>query len=512
MRSMVCPRCQFDGGSAAGPSCARCGIVFAKAGLPRTRPAAPPAAAPARPAPAASGRGGVGILLAAIAAGFGLVAYAALRPPRPTAVADTGPSPAGATSGNAAEPVPPPPSLAALPLAAAGAEPIQFQPQGVPAADRAEAEALMMRLGGDLTERDVQAAEQLYARHPQQEPVRLLLERVLVGAAARESRFKRLTQAVTLLRRATEVQPASIGSWLGLSQVLLELGDWTGAEAAARSALGLSPRSFEALQALGYALMRQDRDREAEEALRAALDVRRDPGTQAMLDRVRKGLADEQGMSERQLAHFHVRYDGDAHEDVGREILTALERHYATLAVTLGHQPQTTIPVILFSRQAYYDASGAPAWSGGVYDLIDGRIRVPIGGLSRGLTPDMDQTLIHELTHAFVADLSRGQAPRDIHEGLAQYLEGRRLTETLTDAQITALADGRVAGVAGFYLAALGYVEHLIALRGMGGMVDLLRAMGQTGSVDKAFQQVHGQDQRASRLAWAERLRMQHGS
>ena len=66
----------------------------------------------------------------------------------------------------------------------------------------------------------------------------------------------------------------------------------------------------------------------------------------------------------------------------------------------------------------------------------------------------MDQTLIHELAHAFVADLSRGSAPREIHEGLAQYMEGKRLGEVLTEQQITGLADGRVAGVAGFYLAA----------------------------------------------------------
>jgi hypothetical protein len=231
-----------------------------------------------------------------------------------------------------------------------------------------------------------------------------------------------------------------------------------------------------------------------------------------MLDRIRKGLTDEKGMAERQLAHFHVRYDGDAHEDVGREILGALERHYATLARTLDHEPQAPVPVILFSRQAYYDASGAPAWSGGAFDSTDGRIRIPIGGLTSSLTPDMDETLLHELTHAFVADLSRGLAPRDIHEGLAQYMEGRRLNQTLTEAQITGLADGRFAGVSGFYLAALAYVEHLIALRGMGGMVELLRAMGETRSVDKAFVQVHGQDQKASRLAWAQKLRAQYGS
>jgi Tetratricopeptide repeat len=474
-----------------------------------------------RPAPlrgpvstTASGRGGAWILAAAIAAAGAFGLYAWMRPAaRPTEppTAPEAPRVAGVERAEA-EPIPPPPSLEPLPPAS---EPITFEPDAVPAADREQAETLVRRLSGgsgSISTSDVQVAEQLYARYPQEEPVRDLLEQVLITAAATESRSKRLAPAATLLRRATEVQPASLNPWIGLAQVLLDQGDWTGSEAAARAALGLAPRSFEALQVLGYALLRQDRDHEAEEALRAALDVKPDAATRALLERIRKGLSDEKGMAERQLAHFHVRYDGDAHEDVGREILGALERHHATLVRTLDHEPQVPIPVILFSRQGYYDASGAPAWSGGVFDSTDGRIRIPIGGLTSRLTPDMDQTLIHELTHAFVADLSHGLAPRDVHEGLAQYLEGRRLNETLTEAQITGLADGRFSGVTGFYLAALSYVEHLIALRGMGGMVELLRAMGETGSVDKAFQQVHGQDQKATRRAWAQRLRAQYGS
>ena len=87
-------------------------------------------------------------------------------------------------------------------------------------------------------------------------------------------------------------------------------------------------------------------------------------------------------MTEQQLSHFHVRYDGDAHEDVGREILRALERHYATLAGALDHQPPADHPgdPLLASRPTTTPA-GAPAWSGGVFDHLDGRIRVPIGGL-----------------------------------------------------------------------------------------------------------------------------------
>ena len=168
--------------------------------------------------------------------------------------------------------------------------------------------------------------------------------------------------------------------------------------------------------------------------------------------------------------------------------------------------------MILFTREGYYNASGAPAWSGGVYDNIDGRIRVPIGGLSPALTPDMDSTLIHELTHAFVSDRTRGVATRDIQEGLAQYMEGKRVGSELTPAELQAFADGRIGGVGGFYLGALSFVEHLIAQRGMGGMNDLLKAMGETGSVDEAFKQVQGRSYAAARSDWIGRLRQQHGS
>ena len=77
---------------------------------------------------------------------------------------------------------------------------------------------------------------------------------------------------------------------------------------------------FRAWQGLGYALLRQDRNREAVEALTAALEVQPDSATEALLARTRKGMADERGMAEQQLSHFHVRYDGEEHAEVGLEI------------------------------------------------------------------------------------------------------------------------------------------------------------------------------------------------
>jgi tetratricopeptide (TPR) repeat protein len=507
---MICPRCGHA--TTDEPSCPVCGIVFAKLREPRTAP-------PGRPSrqedvgseePASSRSPWTIVLVAGLLlAGVGL-AVKALRPAAAPTEAEAPAEPALAAMPGEE---PPPPPLGPADDAPATPE-IEAPPAGVPEVDRNKATELARKLNarGAVYASDIEAAEELLARSPSDDYLRDLLEAVLVAKAGQEKESRLFAQAAAHLERASAVQPGSARARMLLVQVRLDAEDWAGAEAAARAALALDPRHRDALLGLGYALMRQDKNAEAADVLRAALDIQDEPAARALLDRIQKAMADEKGMTEQQLSHFHVRYDGGAHDAVGREILRALERHYATLVSALDHQPAAAIPVILFTREGYYNASGAPAWSGGVYDGIDGRIRIPIGGLTASLTPDMDDTLIHELTHAFVADRTRGVAPREIQEGLAQYMEGKRIGSELTPAQLKAFADGRVGGVGGYYLAALSFVEHLIAQRGMGGMNELLKAMGDTGDVEAAFERVQGRGYTAARREWVGRLRQQHGS
>jgi tetratricopeptide (TPR) repeat protein len=407
-----------------------------------------------------------------------------------------------------------PPLVLRLPEREPSPPPVAVPAAGVDAPDAATANALADRLEAKqtLTAGDIATAEELLSRYPKERPVRNLLTEVLLAVALQEQKERRFGQAAIHARRAAALSPDSPRPRLALMDVMLEASDWPAAEAAAREALVADPRSPEAWRGLGYALLRQDRNREAEEALRAALELREDSWARNLLDRLQKQAVDERGMTEQKLSRFNVRYDGDAHEDVGREILRVLERHYATLVRVLDHEVKTPIPVVLFTQQSYYDATGAPAWSGGQYNHFDGRIRVPIGGLTPSLTSDIDNVLVHELTHAFVADLSGGKAPRDVQEGFAQYMEGKRIGSLLTDEQAAALASGRAQGVGGFYLSALAFAEYLVAQRGQGGVNDLLKAMAETGNVDEAFRRVYGRDHAGTREAWQQRFRQQHGS
>jgi len=520
---MDCPRCGTTGIS--GPECPACGVILARARPPRP-PFRPPSPRPDGEAPRTR-RSLRTFVLVGLAAAVGATMLVRRPSPAPDPAAP-GTTDAPETAGDWAagdepegwsegEPGSWPGDEDADPMAEApvfevpAIEPEPLTNDTSPA-DRSTAARLaaLLDAGAPVGRAEVQVAEDLYSRYG--DAALTLLEAVLVKAARGEQAARRYAEAEALLRRASGVAPHSLHPVRGLLSVRLEAGDWRAAEDAARAALSLSPSDHEATRGLAYALLRQNRSPEAIEALEASLDASEDPASRALLEKLRRDSVGESGLTEQRLAHFHVRYDGDAHEDVGRAVLRVLDRHYATLVRRFDYQPPEPIPVILLSRQGYEDVTGAPGWSGGLYDSFDGRVRIPIAGLTPSLDPELDDALLHELTHAFVADRTRGVAPREIHEGLAQLMEGKTTDGVLGEAGLRALADGRLRGVAGFYAAALSLVEHLVGQRGQGGINDLLAAMAETGNADAAFRSVYGKDFAGIRREWQARLRQRYGS
>ncbi len=233
------------------------------------------------------------------------------------------------------------------------------------------------------------------------------------------------------------------------------------------------------------------------ESFRKALTIRDDPGIRTLLQKAlaEAKMADE--FESQRLAHFIVRYEGGTMEDTGRMVIDTMDRSYASLVSLFGFKPSERVVVILYSRRDYRDMGG-PHWSAG---LFDGKIRVPVRGLER-LDAHIKTTLHHELAHAFIHAKAGKSAPRWLHEGLAEYVEGTRTEEngkllarvinsgqSFKQCLTTAACDVRL-----FYPAAASMVDYMIQKRGMGGIRDLLSALGDGDDIDESLNRVLGYD------------------
>jgi tetratricopeptide (TPR) repeat protein len=346
----------------------------------------------------------------------------------------------------------------------------------------------------------VREAEELYARYPRAASTRTVLENLLELAAKQAVARGRAIDAERYRVRATELWPETPAVWQRLIQQHEEREAWREVELVARRAVSACPDEAALHRSLASALMRQGRDDEAVDVLRRLL-ARQDD----RLSRLEAQLGSFAGMASQQSSHFGVRFEGEGDAALGKAILQTLEQKYEMLSRTLGFEPPGEVQVILYPRETFQSVSTAPRWAGGYFSHFDGRIRIGTRDLSAGFVPvDLERTLTHELTHAFMAARTRGVAPDDINEGLAQYLSGRRLGYRLA-ASRAVVKDGRMK-VDDFYDAALSFVEYLIDRYRQAAMNDLLEALGTTGDVDRAFRKAYRQSYAETREEWLKQL------
>ena len=103
-----------------------------------------------------------------------------------------------------------------------------------------------------------------------------------------------------------------------------------------------------------------------------------------------------------------------------RALLTGLAEAQERVVGQLGEAPGQRVTVVLYEAAEFREVARVHAW---VTGLFDGKIRLPAGG-PLPARRELDRILAHEYTHAVVHDLTRGRAPRWLHEGLAQALDG----------------------------------------------------------------------------------------
>lgn len=253
-----------------------------------------------------------------------------------------------------------------------------------------------------------------------------------------------------------------------------------------------------------------------------ALKLRPDAEVQAALEKAQRDKQEEENYRENESSHFSLKYSGGAEPGLAREVLRALETHFAAIESELNYTPPEPIGVILYTQQAFADITRAPGWVGA---LNDGRIRVPVQGITQ-LTPELSLVLKHELTHSFVRQKTGAAAPTWVQEGLAQWMEGKRsamnaamLLQVYDAKQAMSLRDlegpwmGLSNPMAGYaYAWALANIEYIVRVDGMTDVGRILDRIATGSTTETAIRDVLHNDYDDLMKSTAQYLRKTYGN
>ncbi|HZS12604.1 MAG TPA: tetratricopeptide repeat protein [Nitrospirales bacterium] len=139
----------------------------------------------------------------------------------------------------------------------------------------------------------------------------------------------------------------------------------------------------------------------------------------------------ERGYLARTSSHFRVKFNGGEDYEIWNRVLDILEDAYRDIGQELGHFPNHPITVVLHTRETFHAATGGPAWADGLFDRLEGRIKVPTQGALTDV-PWLTRVLRHEFVHAVLHDQMQSRPaaiPQWLNEGLAMHLAGDTLPE-----------------------------------------------------------------------------------
>jgi tetratricopeptide (TPR) repeat protein len=241
---------------------------------------------------------------------------------------------------------------------------------------------------------------------------------------------------------------------------------------------------------------RRDDPAQAVVNLRAVLD--REPSNEPArrpLDKVEREWRAEAGFRRDVTPRFVVKYRDTLDADARRQIVTQLEAAAARVGRMLAYTPEQRTTVVLYDQHEFRDVTRVHAWATG---LFDGKIRMPVGRV-RPAAQELERLLVHEYAHAAIHDLARGRAPRWLHEGLAQLLEGAtadpilKAPTGLSLAGVEALAaDQDPLRARAAYDIALWIVRDLADRGGLERLRELLTRLGAGETMAEAMPRVYG--------------------
>jgi len=214
---------------------------------------------------------------------------------------------------------------------------------------------------------------------------------------------------------------------------------------------------------------------------------------QSKLKREQKVMDD---YGDRQKVHFKVQFSKMEHTGVENTVLDILEEAYRTIGSDFNYYPPSSITVILYNEQGFFDVTRAPGWAGGLYD---GKIRIPIKNIE-GKEELLKRILFHEFTHALVRSITPS-CPVWLNEGLAEYFSedeellklGKQIGQLIPLRRLEGgFPSGDIRVVALAYLESYTAVSDLIEKHGLYRIKECLEALGKGEGLSESFRTIFG--------------------
>jgi len=361
---------------------------------------------------------------------------------------------------------------------------------GEPVSYSAQAQELLSR--GEY-QKALEGLERGVALHPYDLALRRNLASAYAQAAQQELAQGRYAEAAHHFGQARDLAPGT--AELGLMRgVALYLGKEYDAARAELTQAGEGAKPLFFLGRISY----DTGDLPAALALwRRALELEPgDKNIRGFIEKAERELPVESKMDKGYSSMFDLSFDAELPPGLSAEVLDALESAYNSVGADLGLFPTTRIPVLLYAKRDFTSVTAGPDWSGGLYD---GKIRLPVGGVS-SITPQMRAILFHEYTHVLIAELTGGNVPTWLNEGLAE-IEGRKeysqpaphFAKALQEGRLLSLSalsgsfakmSGMEAGLA--YQQSHSLAEFMVTRYGWYAVQEILQNLGQRLSIEAA--------------------------
>jgi|tagenome__1003787_1003787.scaffolds.fasta_scaffold20989903_11 tetratricopeptide (TPR) repeat protein len=315
-----------------------------------------------------------------------------------------------------------------------------------------------------------------------------------VSQNSNEEAIEQYQSALTYAAKHSDLLTATL---VRLAYVHLRRSEFSSALQYLDRGRSVTPNSVAVARLSGWAYYGLDRLDEAVAQWRIAQQIEPDPDVATLLEKAENDREAEGGFRSGQTSHFTLHYEGSAAPQLASQILQTLEEDYRSIQGELRFAPQEPVAVVLYTQQGFRDITRAPSWAGA---WNDGRIRIPVQGVS-SVSDAMARILKHELTHSFVRQETQGHCPQWLHEGLAQWMEGRRTGESartlvemyehratpplkVLEGSWTEYSSGQ-AGLA--YAWSLAATEYIVSNSGTWGVERLLQSLAAGSAIEPAL-------------------------